>query len=395
MSESNVLDRHSAPSSAAGFDFQFQRALLELIYAKNGDVVGIETLDDVAVIGADGTQTLEQDKFTTNDAGSVYGDKTHNLLNTLSTWLKAALNGELDCAKTRFRLVTNARCSSGLVRDISDCKSVAAAVEILKKVRALKSESREFQLLIQLLNEAEAEDLFCAICVSAELLDGENDIAQKVQDALPVEEVYASNRQHIYLTLLGWLHASAYTAWQKKRPYFVARQSFVNELGAIKDRLRRSTHREKPPSDLPVTQVAMDGLANQMFVRQIKLVSDDQDESYEARADYLRCISEKSRLVEEGVILERDWLDFDMGLEDRWKLIFRQRGRLSRPEMSERDVGYDIMSTTISDQDAVKLAGAPITYSYLAKGSYHRLSNALKVGWHPRFKELLQGNDYA
>ena len=57
MSDNNVLARHSAPSSAAGFDFQFQRALLELIYAKNGDVVGIETLDDVAVVGADGVQS--------------------------------------------------------------------------------------------------------------------------------------------------------------------------------------------------------------------------------------------------------------------------------------------------------------------------------------------------
>ena len=124
MSDNNVLARHSAPSSAAGFDFQFQRALLELIYAKNGDVVGIETLDDVAVVGADGVQTLEQDKFTTNDAGSVYGDKTHNLLNTLSTWLKAALSGELDCAKTKFRLVTNVKCSSGLVHEIATCKSM-------------------------------------------------------------------------------------------------------------------------------------------------------------------------------------------------------------------------------------------------------------------------------
>ena len=135
MSESNALDLHSAPSSAAGFDFQFQRALLELVYAKNGDVVGIETLDDVAAVGADGTQTLEQDKFTTNDAGSVYGDKTHNLLNTLSTWLKAALSGELDCAKTKFRLVTNVKCSSGLVHEIATCKSKEDALGLIRKIR--------------------------------------------------------------------------------------------------------------------------------------------------------------------------------------------------------------------------------------------------------------------
>ena len=378
MSESNVLDLHSAPSSAAGFDFQFQRALLELVYAKNGDVVGIETLDDVSVVGADGTQTLEQDKFTTNDAGSVYGDKTHNLLNTLSTWLKAALSGELDCAKTKFRLVTNVKCSSGLVHEIATCKSKEDALGLIRKIRELGSKSQDFQLLIKLLDEPNAE----GFCVSAELLDGENDIAQKVQDELPVENAYAASRQFIYRTLLGWMHDSAYAAWQKKIPYLVTKQSFVNELGAIKNSLKRSKERELPPDDLPVSHEAVKELQDRMFVRQIKLVSDDQDELFEASADYLRCMSEKCRLSEGGEILKKDWLDFDAGLKDRWKQIFRQKKRLNPLGMSDRDVGYDIMRTTLLDQGDVKLAGSPITYSYLARGSY-------------QFEDLLKGLGHA
>lgn len=395
MSESNVLDLHSAPSSAAGFDFQFQRALLELVYAKNGDVVGIETLDDVAVVGADGTQTLEQDKFTTNDAGSVYGDKTHNLLNTLSTWLKAALSGELDCAKTKFRLVTNVKCSSGLVHEIATCKSMVDALGLIRKIRELGSKSQDFQSLIKLLEEPEAEDLLGGICVSADLLDGENDIAQKIQDELPVENAYAESRQFIYRTLLGWMHDSAYAAWQKKIPYLVTKQSFVNELGAIKNSLKRSKERELPPDDLPISHEAVKELQDRMFVRQIKLVSDDQDELFEASADYLRCMSEKCRLSEGGEILKKDWLDFDAGLKDRWKQIFRQKKRLNPLGMSDRYVGYDIMSTTLLDQGDVKLAGSPITYSYLARGSYHRLSDDLEVGWHPQFEDLLKGLGHA
>ena len=40
MSESNVLDLHSAPSSAAGFDFQFQRALKKIEYIPKFTVSG-------------------------------------------------------------------------------------------------------------------------------------------------------------------------------------------------------------------------------------------------------------------------------------------------------------------------------------------------------------------
>ena len=395
MQESNILDQHSVPSTVAGFDFQFQRALLELINAKNGDVVGIETLDDVAVVGADGTKTLEQDKFTTDGTGRVYGDKTHNLLNTLSIWLASALRGEIDCSKTKFRLVTNVKCASGIVREISDCRTEAEAFRVVEQIRSLESESKDFRVLNELLNEPRAEALLCAICTSAKLIECQNDIAQTVQEALPVENAYASSRQHIYRTLLGWMHDSAFSVWQKRIPFLVSKQDYVNELGAIKYRLQRLTTREKPPTELPITQAEMDGLSDRMFVRQIKLVSDDVEESYEARADYLRCIAEKSRLSEEGEILKQDWLDFDYGLKDRWKQIFRQKKRLRPPEISERDVGYDIMSTTLNGQDEVKLAGSSITYPYLSKGSYHRLSDALDVGWHPNFEDLLKGDGHA
>ena len=395
MQEHNVLASHSVPATVAGFDFQFQRALHDLINANNGDVIGIETLDDVAVISADGTKTLEQDKFTTGEKGTVYGDKTHNLLNTLSTWLAAALSGEIDCDTTRFYLVTNAKCGTGLVQDISDCKEEKAARNIVSRIRGLGSKSKEFQSLINLLNKPGAEILLGAICIHTRLIESQDDIAQEVQCLLPVENVYAASRQHIYMALLGWMHDAAFAAWQKRSPFLVTKQHYINALGAIKDRLRRELKREKPPSELPVTKAQIDGLLDQMFVRQIQLVSDEKDESYDARADYLRCITEKSRLSEEGEILKQDWLDFDDGLKDRWEKIFRLKNRLHPPEWSERDVGYDIMSTTLNGQDEVKLAGSSITYQYLSRGSYHRLSDALKVGWHPKFKDLLTESSHA
>ena len=395
MHEHNVLASHSVPATVAGFDFQFQRALLDLIDANNGDVIGIETLDDVAVISADGTKTLEQDKFTTSESGTVYGDKTHNLLNTLSTWLAAALMGEIDCDTTKFYLVTNVKCSTGLVQDISDCEVDEAAHKIVSRIRGLDGKSQEFQTLIRLLDEPGAENLLSTVCIHTKLLESQDDIALKVQEALPVESAYAASRQHIFKTLLGWMHDSAFAAWQRRSPFLVTKQHYINELGAIKDRLRRESKREKPPSELPVTKAELDGLSDQMFVRQIQLVSDDNDESYDARADYLRCIAEKSRLSEEGEILKQDWLDFDDGLKDRWEKIFRHKKRLRPPERSERDVGYDIMSTTLNGQDEVKLAGSSITYQYLSRGSYHRLSDALKVGWHPRFEDLLTESSHA
>jgi len=37
-----------------------------------------------------------------------------------------------------------------------------------------------------------------------------------------------------------------------------------------------------------------------------------------------------------------------------------------------------------------KLAGSDTEQVYLTSGTYHRLANMVRVGWHPRFEELMR-----
>mgnify|MGYP001578657701 CR=1 FL=1 len=36
-----------------------------------------------------------------------------------------------------------------------------------------------------------------------------------------------------------------------------------------------------------------------------------------------------------------------------------------------------------------KLAGSDTEQVYLTSGTYHRLADMIRVGWHPRFRELM------
>jgi hypothetical protein len=87
--------RHSAPGAVAAFDYQFERALYWLAQSQSGAAIGIETDDDVAVRSAN-TQLLEQDKHSIRDGAEPFGDRSKDLWNTLSIWLDAIENRQVN-----------------------------------------------------------------------------------------------------------------------------------------------------------------------------------------------------------------------------------------------------------------------------------------------------------
>ena len=147
MKDESILNRHSASASAAGFLFQFRRAV-QILASEIGDfTLGIETLDDLSIVDKQGNVTLEQDKFTSLKTGGVFSDASHNLLNTLSTWLEALLEGEISIDKCRYLLVTNAICNEGLVRCIANAKNQQAAENCLNEVRSLGSSTKDKSII--------------------------------------------------------------------------------------------------------------------------------------------------------------------------------------------------------------------------------------------------------
>src|SRR5437899_985859 len=101
------LSDHSAAGSNAGFIFQFERAMFWLAQSPAGCVVGVETDDDVAVRGPDGSRVLEQDKHSVRADTEPFADRSKDLWNTLAIWTEALDNGEVNADTTMFLMVTN------------------------------------------------------------------------------------------------------------------------------------------------------------------------------------------------------------------------------------------------------------------------------------------------
>ena len=386
--ETPELSKHTAAPAAAGFLFQFQRAVQILAEAPNGATLGIETLDDLTTEYRTGEIILEQDKFTSNRNGAVFSDVSCKLLGTLTIWLTALLSNEISPETTSFLLVTNDICHDGLVYQISNAKKRDTALKCLEAIQAKRRDSEPYRNLMSLLDNPRGREMFLLLCQKVELVDGVATFSSSANKVLSLPTSFETKRGLVFETLCGWIHTQAIQAWSAGNPCKIAKQAFVNQLDAILNDLKRTSRRERPESQLPVSADDIACKRDAVFVRQIGLVTDDESYKTDAICDFLRCVSEKTRLNGEGEISDSDWLDFEDRLERRGKEIWRRNNRLSAGE-SEEITGFRTMTEVLDSDHHPDLAGEPTTQTYLANGTYHSLSDEKTIGWHPRYLELI------
>src|SRR5688572_8339439 len=102
----------AASGPAAGFLYQFERALAWLSRSGPTGRVGIETTDDVVYEGED-RSVQEQDKHGLDAGGTAFGDTSVDLWKTLANWCRAIDSGTVS-GNFELHLVTNKTVLDGL-----------------------------------------------------------------------------------------------------------------------------------------------------------------------------------------------------------------------------------------------------------------------------------------
>lgn len=118
---------HSAAGPAAGFVYQFERALNWLAQKPAGTCIGIETADDLEICAPNGTSILEQDKHSLSDDAQPFANRAKGLWNTLAIWIESVESGEQSVNSTSFLMVTNQTVPDCIARHIANAVSLADA----------------------------------------------------------------------------------------------------------------------------------------------------------------------------------------------------------------------------------------------------------------------------
>ncbi len=388
------LENHSAPGPAAGYAFEFERALYWLARSPAGFSIGIETDDDVAVSHQDGSRTLEQNKHSIREDAEPFGDRSKDLWNTLSIWVTALEEGELDGGKTQFLMVTNKTLPDCIAKRISSAKTkdeITACIQELKLVAVKPSET--IRAYAEKVLAATSEPHLYTVIKNSELVDAASgasglELRRLTIAELPIPEWFTKDAESITNELLGWVKAQVLAMWQTGQPAWILRDSFVTQFHAVLNRRKRQQTRERAANLIPVIDDQLGKEKGRVFVKQIYLVTDEDSRVDEAIREFLRCRIEKSRLSADGNITDQDWNDFQESLKTRWSKIFSLYKRINRAE-PEEDIGFKVLCET-TDGHRERLAGVETEQVYLTAGTYHRLADQLIVGWHPRYVDLVK-----
>jgi len=388
------LSDHSAPGSNAGFSFQFERALLYLSKSSADSVVGIETDDDVAVREAGVIQTLEQDKHSIRGDAVPFGDRSKDLWNTLAIWIDALNLGEVVACTTLFLMVTNKvlpQCLAKIIGEAKKEEEVEACITAMEA--AISSPPKSIQSQVERVMHPTSRENLRKLVARCRLADATQDTAgdglrSQTIKHLPLPDWCKPIAHSILDELLGWMHRIALASWQASKPAWIKRDHFVNQLHAIIDLRKRRISRERAAHLIPVGDENIGKEKGSRFVKQLQLITDDDSIVDTSIREYIRCNIEKARLSAEGNITDEDWLTFESTLRDRWNKI-RARIMRIRQAVAEQDIGFEIFTDT-TEEHREKLAGSDTEQVYLTSGTYHRLADMIRLGWHPRFEELMR-----
>jgi hypothetical protein len=386
------VNPHSAAGTAAGFSYQFERALYWLAQSPAGAVIGVETDDDVTVRSASGS-LFEQDKHSIRSNTHPFGDRSKDLWNTLSIWLDALDKKQITIESAHFLMVTNKLLPKCIAKQIDNATSVPHVEACIKALqKAGKKPPGHIKLLVKRVLCADSRHSLRALIAKINVVDSSKaasapQLRQKTISHLQLPDWCLSSADSIADELLGWLHKTAMNSWCQKQPAWMQRDHFINQLHAIVDRRKRQIRRERAEHLIPITDDIVGNEKGRPFVKQLYLVTEDDGIVDTSIREFIRCNIEKIRLSKEGNVTDEDWTTFESMLLSRWDKI-RSRVVRMRSGSAEEVVGFEIFTETTEDYRE-KLAGTDTEQVYLTSGTYHRLADLLRVGWHPRYLDII------
>jgi len=382
----------AAPGPSAGYLYQIDRAMLHLSTDTNCDRVGIETLDDIEVQGPDGRR-VEQVKHSLVAKGNPFSEGSKNLWRTLEIWTTAIDGARIDVASTSFVLVTNQQVPPDcFANKLSAADSPSALAECVKSLRAaakeLSGSSAESAKQVLDRKDEQLAELIKRLSLVDGNLGSPNDVRAMIGRGLHVPKGISVD--FIVQGLYGWIKDVAFDCWRAGKPAWITREAFENQYSNLLSGLRQRKFRVRAESLVPVKENERESAREKTFVRQLKMVLDDSNASILILAiqHYLQAKTELTRLYLEGDITKDEMDEFEESLRGRWRMIFDKYVGLENPTDSDskKRVGKKVYFETVGFCGT--LAGVPTEHPYLTSGSYQKLADEIRVGWHPDHEEL-------
>lgn len=379
------------PGQLYGYLLQVTRSVAHLLRAHPGQAVSVEYLDDVATQGPEGA-IAEQDK--SGLAHNPVADRSVELWKTLHNWVRAIRDGALQ-ADTKFVLYVAQNHHGSVIDRIHAVTNKADADALVQALRMeFWGKAPKYAARAKLPTElaehvngvlSASDDAVSLLFVNLTLENGSGSPNDDLLPLIAEKAISESAREDVLKHLLGWADRTIKKLIEKKQPAILTWEDFHKQLvGAAKKFDRSENLLASTPAE--ITQAEIDKeLRARNYVRQLEAVRCEEGDLVRAVNDFLRSAVDRTTWSERGDVLEDSFGDFEDGLERAW-LGQKARIDIEQKATADEDRGRLLYVNCAGLQ--LRLQGMDVP-TYFVPGSFHRLADTLRVGWHPRFRDLL------
>ncbi|QJD96252.1 hypothetical protein HH214_10445 [Mucilaginibacter robiniae] len=379
---------NNAPGQLLGFSLQYPRALWHLLNCSQDHKVCLEVIGDVGVLQPDNGVVSEEDK--SSQVSNPVTDKSIDLWKTLSNWVKAVIEGEIDADKTKFLLYTNKKGRKGIVDSFHAAKDIASAKTAVhaawKNLAKIKSD-HEIHKYIEFLKSN--EDILSDIVSNFEFQIGSSNGSEEVRKAIRAKHVSDSQVEYIEHALLGWLHTNVTKKLSNKEDAIVSWNEFDAYASVVFGSARR---RELIDFTLQYplehSDVKKQKLERPPYIRQLEAIKGDDDDIQQAVTDFLKAKVNRFKWIEQELIDEPAAREFEEKLTDYWKSQ-KKMVNITHPGLGEEEKGQLVYNQCRIRQQVIKNQDPPPA---TIAGTYHLMSNSFTIGWHPKWEESFINN---
>jgi hypothetical protein len=348
--------------------------------------VSIEKLDDIAFDSDGSPEELLQTKFH-GDEGNL-NDRSPDIWKTIRIWVESIKSGEISLGNVMLSLVTTqavAEESLASLLGVGPKRDIDEALKIMSGICEESNQTNEKGYkAFKSMSVAERNSLLSAIYVvgkSEDLLKIRENMKPVARQSVPVQAADAF-LDRIEGSWFKWVVEAL-----SKTP------TGVINLGVLQE-LVENIRPEYALTNLPAEYV--DALPDAMdvdkdmriFVKQMRLFNAPKKLIELAISNYYRAFEQRNKWAGDGLLNPGEISAFDRKLFETW---YEQQAFMEMQETldtEEAKRAYSAKLYQYCQQQGVVPIRPDFVEEYLSKGSYHLLSDDLKIGWHPEFEQL-------
>lgn len=375
----------NVPGQFYGYSIQITRVVAHFLRAQQGQSVSIEHLDDVATHTDAGGDLVEQDK--SGLAHNPVTNRSPELWKSLANWVRAIRDGALK-DDTRFLLYVAQGHRGDLIDSIHSATTKADADAVVVSIRATFGGQ---EVLPQGLGEhvkevlSASDEVLARLFVSLALENGSGAPNDDLAATPGMAAISEAKKKDVLTFLLGWAKKSVDKRIEQGQAAVITWEEFHKAfVSAAKKFDRAENVLVANPVDVTDAELQKE-LRDRTYVRQLQVVQCDDDDMVRAVHDYLRSVTHRTNWSEDGDVIESSFDEFESSLDRAWK---SQRSVVEIEQKALSDADRGLLLYAKCQQLKVPLQGMDVP-EFFVPGSFHTMADSLRVGWHPRYREVV------